>query len=278
MIAPSETPESLRERWKSGIWKKALDAILAEATRTTRTINSAFLESLNLPKFEGRLDLRGISFYEPIDSKIYGRDKCPFRLYGEGYKNIDFSYATVHFYVSATSITNCWFHEATLESCWFNDSTIFSCDFSHAFMPWFSASRETRFVRSIFDHTKIRHDARIYGYANFDECSFLNLDWSMIHFSRCLFNNCMFSGRLQKARSDCSASNGISAVRNFWSKLKHKGFNVFKDCSFDGLEIERFSVEDGSLTLIKSTGFPTYSLPSKEFRADRDYYSDNAIP
>jgi uncharacterized protein YjbI with pentapeptide repeats len=278
MIDPPETPDSLRERWKSGIWKEALDAILAEAARTTRSISAEFLGSLSFPHNQGRLDLRGIPFYEPLDPKIYGYDKCPLRLCGDEYKNMDLSYATVRFYVGGTRITNCSFCKSTLESCTLSDCTISNCDFSHAFMPWLSIGKGACFVHTCFDHTKIRHDASIYGYANFEKCSFLNLDWRMLKLNRCLFNDCTFSGHLQKAHADCSSSHGLSAIRNCYLKLKYKGCNIFKNCSFDKLKFTRFSVENGSLFLLNCTGFPTYSLPSEEFRADRDFYSDDTKP
>jgi hypothetical protein len=162
MIDSSETPESLRERWKSGIWKDALDAILAEAARTTRSISAEFLESLELPRFEGRLDLRGVNFYEPLDPPTGGHDKMPFRLIGGEYKDVDFSHTCKNFYVSETKFNNCLFCHSTLESCWFYGCFVLNCSFIHASMSWFSASGRTHFVNSIFDYTRIRHDASIY--------------------------------------------------------------------------------------------------------------------
>ena len=278
MMKPLETPESLRERWKSGIWKETLDAILAEAARTTRKISAEFLRSLNIPECEARLDLRGIPFFEPLDPRAHGHDKCPLRLYGDEYRDIDFSHAIMRFYLGNTKLTNLLFCDAILENCDIWDCEISRCSFNNAFMPWLGIARGTRIVNSVFDHSKIRHYAIVRGYASFEGCSFLKLDWRMINFSRCLFENCVFSGHLQKAHADSSSGHGLHAIIDYYSKLRYKGYNVFKDCSFDKLMVTRFSIEDGSLTLQNCTGFPTFYLPSKEFRSDRDFYSDNTKP
>jgi hypothetical protein len=100
----------------------------------------------------------------------------------------------------------------------------------------------------------------------------------MINFRRCLFKNCVFSGHLQKAHADSSSGHGLDAIRDYYLKLRLKGHNVFRNCSFDKLMVTQFSIEDGSLTLQNCTGFPTFALPSKEFRAHRDFYSDNTKP
>lgn len=274
----SETPESLRERWKSGIWKVALDAILAEAARTTRTISAEFLKSLNLPEFQGRLDFRGVTFYEPLDPPIGGHDKSHFRLAGSEYKDMDFSLADMNFYVGDTSITNCLFRESKLITLRIWKCTISQCDFSRAFMPWFSAGMGTQFVHSIFDHTIIRHHAEIYGYASFEYCSFLKLDWRMIHFRGCCFNDCVFTGHLQKSDAQRTFSQGVAAIRDFLKKLECKGYNVFVNCSFEKLTVTRFSIQGGALTLKDCIGFPTGTLPSKEGHTYLDYYSDNVKP
>jgi len=278
MIDSPETPESLRERWKTGIWKEALDAILAEAGSTTRKISAEFLRSLNTPEFAGRLDLRGIPFFEPLDPLAYGHDKCPLRLYGAEYRDIDFSHAVMRFHLDDTKLTNCLFLASTLESCSFWRSEIKSCLFSHSFMPWLSVSGGTNISHSFFDNTIIRHDASIFGYATFQACSFRNLDWRMVHFSCCLFGKCIFSGRLQKSDANCSSGDGFNIVCDYYRKIRYKGYNVFKDCSFDKLMVTRFSVKDGALTLQNCTGFPTYSSPNKEFCATKDFYSDNTRP
>jgi uncharacterized protein YjbI with pentapeptide repeats len=199
-----------------------------------------------------------------------------YRLTGSEYKDIDFSYADLIFYAGDTNITNCLFLESQLTGLRFWNCIILQCDFSHAFMPWFSAGRRTRFVQCIFDHTTIRHHAELFGYARFSDCSFLKLDWRMINFRRCVFEGCVFSGRLRNAHADCSAGYGFDAVRDYLLRLQNKGYNVFKNCSLANLTVIRLSVENGALTLNNCTGFPAYFLPSKEFRADKDFYSENA--
>lgn len=273
-----EPSDGLRMRWKSGIWNKALTAILLEAERATRIISADFLKSLGLPIFEGRLDLRGIPFYEVLDPPIGGHDRFHIQLAGAEYKDLDFSYADVNAYAGDTRITNCLFIQSTLTNFRNWNCVFMQCDFSRAFMPWFSATKGSRFIQSVFDDTKIRHHAEIAGYTHFLDCSFLNLDWRMINFRRCVFENIVFSGHLQNAHADRSGGHGIDALRDFMLKVQNKGYNVFRNCSFTNLLVTRFSVENESLTLLNCTGFPCYFLPSTEFRSDKDFYSESCKP
>lgn len=274
----AETPEHLTTRWQSGIWKDALNAILREAAQTTRRISAGFLRSLPLPQIDGRLDLRGVPFYEPIHPPIGGHDKGTFRLFGEEYRDIDFSYATMRFYSGDTKLTNSLFIGATLESCDFWNSDISFCMFNQAYMPWLGISRGTTILKSAFDHSKVLHYGSINGFALFQSCSFLELDWRMINFRGCRFSDCCFTGHLQKAHSQRPQSEGFGVLRNFLSKRRNDGYNVFLRCAFENLKVTRFSVQDGSLTMHDCTGFPTCSVPSKEGQSYKDFYSDNAKP
>jgi uncharacterized protein YjbI with pentapeptide repeats len=278
MIDPPDTPEALRERWKSGIWKVALDAILEEAARTMRSISAKFLKSLDLPKFEGRLDLRGVSFYEPYNLTRTSEAKGSFLLSGEDYLDLDFSHAVMRFSLSDSKLFNINFSNTMLEYCEYSDCTVDRCDFKRAFMPWFQVNRGAIFKRSIFDYSKIRHYACIREYAHFEECSFLKLDWRMIHFRGCCFNNCNFTGHLQKSDAERTLSHGFDAIRDYLKKREYKGYNVFENCSFEKLTVSRFSVQGGALTLKHCVGFPTSTLPSKEGRNYLDYYSENVKP
>lgn len=278
MNDPSETPESLRQRWLSGTWKNALDAIFAEAAQTTRRISAGFLRSLNLPDFDGRLDLRGINFFVPLDPLIHGNDKSPLRLHGINFRDIDFSHAVMRFSAGETKLSNVLFCGAILEDFNTWDCVISTCDFSHAFMPWFSASRGTIFTNSKFDYTRIRHHASIHGYARFESCSFLKLDWRMIHFRGCCFSNCRFTGHLQKSYAQKTSSQGFAVFRDYLKKREYSGYNVFVNCSFGNLTVTRFSVQVSALTLKHCVEFPTSTLPSKEGRTYLDYYSNNVKP
>jgi uncharacterized protein YjbI with pentapeptide repeats len=273
-----EISDDLRMRWKSGFWKEKLDAILVESARTTHVISAEFLWSLNTPQFEGRLDLRGIPFFEPIDPPMGGHDKFHLRLRGSEYKNMDFSHADMKVYVGDTTIKNCLFRESNMVPFRIWECQISQCDFSRAFMPWFEAGRGTQIVESVFDHSKIRHHASAFGYASFELCSFRDIDWRMFHFRGCRFTDCTFTGHLQKSYAEPTFSSGFDAIRDYCSKVKYHGHNVFVRCNFDKLKVTRFSVKPKALTLEDCTGFPTYSLPSNEGHLFCDFYSDNAKP
>jgi uncharacterized protein YjbI with pentapeptide repeats len=278
MNAPFETPDTLRERWKSGIWKEALDAILAEAKRAKHRISAKFLNSLALPRFDSRLDLRGAPFYEPIDPPIRGADKRSFGFADDTYDRIDLSHALISFYVYDAKLNDCCFNGAAMTSCRFGSSHLLGCNFTGAVMPWLAIETNTVVTRCNFDYSKIRHDACVYGYASFEECSFQEIDWRMVEILGCRMTRCVFSGKLEKSKIKEPWGTGFQVIRDWFFKRKYKGYNIFDRCSFEALTVSRLSVREGSLVLNDCLGFPVFSTPSEEGPFYRNYYSDNTKP
>jgi uncharacterized protein YjbI with pentapeptide repeats len=267
----SETPEFLKGRWDSGLWLNALNAIREEMDYSRRfKIDGDFLNNLGLPQINGRLDLRGIPFYVPLSPPIMGANMTPIRLKSNKLVDVDFSWSHMQFYMLKMEIENCVFIETQMDSCYFTHCKVSNSRFDNALLKASDFGGRSSFSECVFNGTKTRYSGVISKFANFKNCSFLNLDWRAMEFAACQFENCIFSGKLANSKII------KFSPYEFYDKIRaflFGGLAKFTKCDFSDLNVKHLSIENGALITEECIGFPGFKVESKEGRNYFDYFS-----
>lgn len=267
-----QTPDALKERWSSGIWVDALRKIHEQASKATRLITFEFIANLNLPLFDGRLDLRGIPFFAPIEPPIRGADKSPLRFKGENLNRIDFSFSHIYVYVSDSAFRDCLFNGATLESSVIDDSNFLECSFCGAKFLWLSISGSSTIESCSFNRSQARHTSEIRGNARLLKCSFQEIDWRALEIEGLKAGQCSFSGKLHNSKIKKASQAGlVDRIK----ALVGGSSSVFEQCAFEKLQVIRLSIQDEAVRFVECSGIPKYLADSKEGSCFKDYYSQN---
>ena len=271
MNKSSETLEQLKDRWNSGIWLKALNAIREKMdTGRPYRISKNFFNSLGLPQINGRLDFRGSPFYVPLSPPIMGRTMTPIKFISNDIADIDFSWSHMQFYMIDMQIENCVFMETQMDSCDFLRCKVTNSHFDNARLKASSFVERSIFSGCVFNGTKIRYSGVISDYANFQHCSFLNIDWSSMEFGACQFEDCLFSGQLMKSKIYRFHPYGFYYIIRFFLC---GGVAKFIKCDFSALNVKRLSIVNRALITEECIGFPSIKIESKEGRNCFDYFS-----
>jgi uncharacterized protein YjbI with pentapeptide repeats len=190
-----------------------------------RLAGKGSLNDLDLPRIEGRVDLRALNAPDPT---VIGRRAFPFAqveelrgiiwLKGVHWKSIDFSRARLR---------SLRFHHCTIENCRFDDAdcqdwrmwetnvvdTSFrSTSLRSATLGGVENDKRNRFIRVDFTKTDLRGTAN--RSADFIDCLFRDAVLAKVDFQGSVFVNCVFEGELREVAFHHSAFRGEKWPKN----------------------------------------------------------------
>lgn len=194
------TKKKLIERWLTDDGKNLLEAII-QHLRKGKNLNG-----LNgLEKFEGKFDLRGISFPKTYSEYRY-KGKLVTQVTGSlSFKNVkidntDFSYADLQ----QTNWKNCDFSNLTfsktqleqlrISNCSFENVTFNNSRLSYSYLNIRSGKKSGYFKNVVFKKSQLNET--LFSFPRFDNCLFDDCNLHAANFDGSRFKDCKFAGKL----------------------------------------------------------------------------------